>query len=921
MKIPQNRAPANCLAWVAGLSFLLAPNLARADQGLPAGVKKITTIEGITEYRLDNGLQVLLFPDESTPTVTVNLTVFVGSRHEGYGETGMAHLLEHMVFKGTPDHPDVPKALKEHGAQFNGTTWVDRTNYFETMRGTDDNLEFGIRLEADRMVHSNIKREDLASEMTVVRNEFEIGENSPSRVLSQRMMSVAYEWHNYGKSTIGNRSDIERVPIENLQRFYRKFYQPDNAMLVVAGNFKPEKAIEFTAKYFGAIKKPTRELENTYTEEPPQDGDRVVSLRRVGKVPLVGLMYHVPAGSHEDFAAVEMLTDILDTEPSGRLYKALVTTKKASNVGGSVFAWHDPSVLEVNIEVAPNVKVEEVRDIAINMLEKLGESDFTEKEVHRAQAHFKKNRDLLMTKSNEIGRQLSEWGAQGDWRLFFLHRDRVAKVTPADVKRVAGKYLRPSNRTLGLFIPTDKSERTPVPETPVVADLLKDYKSTQTIEPGEAFDPTPENIEKRVVRKTAADGPQLVVLPKKSRGGAVVATLNLRYGNEKSLKDFTVASSMLATLMTRGTEKYSRQDIQDELDLLGARLGGSGSAGDLTFTIETNGKNLAAVAALLEQVVRHPALTAEEFDILKREELDGLRKELTEPVSLARRSITRQLNPYPKDDVRYVPTIEEEIERLEATTAQSVSDLYKKQVGGQYAILSVVGDVTEAQVAKAFAFALTPDWKSSVPYERITRPAKTDVAGAKDVILTPDKASSVYISSHKIALTDTDPDYPAMEVANFLFGGGTLSSRLGNRVRQKEGLSYGVGSQFNASAKDKNASFMMFAMCKPENVEKVDKAITEELEKMLKEGPSSSEVDEAKRSYLEQRKVRRSTDSSLAFQLASGLENNRTFEFQAELEKKVAGLTTEDVANAFRKHILPKRLVTVEAGDFNKKKE
>src|SRR5262249_11589575 len=244
----------------------------------------------------------------------------------------MAHLLEHMVFKGTPTHPDVPKALKEHGAQFNGTTWVDRTNYFETMPATDANLEFGIKLEADRMVNSFVRRDDLISEMTVVRSEFERGENSPDNVLSQRMMAVAYEWHNYGKSTIGNRSDIERVPIDRLQAFYRKYYQPDNAVLVVAGKFDEAKALDYIAKYFGAIKKPTRILDTTYTEEPPQDGERNVTLRRVGKVGVVGIIYHISAGAHDDFAAVQVLNNLLVSEPSGRLYQALVPSKKANSV-------------------------------------------------------------------------------------------------------------------------------------------------------------------------------------------------------------------------------------------------------------------------------------------------------------------------------------------------------------------------------------------------------------------------------------------------------------------------------------------------------------------------------------------------------------------------------------------------------------
>src|SRR5207244_3267192 len=202
-----------------------------------------------------------LFPDPSRPTVTVNLTVFVGSRHEGYGEAGMAHLLEHMLFKGTPTNPHVPKALQERGARFNGTTWVDRTNYFETLPAKDDNLEFAIRLEADRMVNSFVRQEDLLSEMTVVRNEFEQGENSPGVLLNQRLTGVAFDWHNYGKSTIGNRSDIERVPIHKLKDFYVKYYQPDNAVLVIAGKFEEPRALELVEKYFSVLPKPKRKLD------------------------------------------------------------------------------------------------------------------------------------------------------------------------------------------------------------------------------------------------------------------------------------------------------------------------------------------------------------------------------------------------------------------------------------------------------------------------------------------------------------------------------------------------------------------------------------------------------------------------------------------------------------------------------------
>ncbi|MGB0515196.1 MAG: M16 family metallopeptidase, partial [Wenzhouxiangellaceae bacterium] len=290
-----------CAAWLA-----LAATFAMGQQDSP---EFVTEVEGISEYRLDNGMKVLLMPDASRPTTTVNVTYFVGSKHESYGETGMAHLLEHLVFMGTPNHEDIKKEISERGGFANGTTWWERTNYFQTLPAGEENLEWSLRMEADRMVNSFIAKEDLDSEMTVVRNEFEIGENNPFRVLLQRVMGAAYDWHGYGRSTIGARSDLENVPIERLQRFYRQYYQPDNAMVVISGKFEPERALALVEQYFGAIPTPERTLDNklweTYTRDPAQDGPREVTVRRSGGVPTLMLAYHIPSALHDDFAAVE----------------------------------------------------------------------------------------------------------------------------------------------------------------------------------------------------------------------------------------------------------------------------------------------------------------------------------------------------------------------------------------------------------------------------------------------------------------------------------------------------------------------------------------------------------------------------------------------------------------------------------------
>ena len=538
----------------------------RADEG----TKKVATVEGVTEYRLANGARVLLFPEMSRPTVTVNMTVLVGSRHEGYGETGMAHLLEHMVFKGTPTFRDVPKALRDHGASFNGTTNVDRTNYFETMPATDENLAFGIQLETDRLVHSFVKREDLKSEMTVVRNEFERGENSPQNVLSERIAAAAYDWHNYGKSTIGNRSDIERVPIENLQAFYKKFYQPDNCVLIVAGKFEESAALAQVEKYLGALPKPTRKLDATYTEEPAQDGERIVMLRRVGGAPSVGVAYHIPAASHSDWAPLSLLAGIISQQPNGRLYKALVESKKASSANAREANDHDPGLFTANAQPEPG-QLEAVRDILIGTLEDLGSVPFTAAEVDRAKVRTKRAEENRLSNATAMSQALSSASALGDWRLLFLQRDRINAVTADDVNRVAKTYFQKYNRTVGMYIPQDQALRVTVPEAPSIASLVDSYKGGVVTAAGEAFDPSPENLDART--KLVNEGNlKAGLLEKKNRGETVSLVLTLHYGNEESLNGMTSAAAAMPALMMAGTKKHDRQALREELDALGVNI-------------------------------------------------------------------------------------------------------------------------------------------------------------------------------------------------------------------------------------------------------------------------------------------------------------------------------------------------------------
>ena len=905
--------PASCI-----LAGGLIVSGANAAEGAPAAPGKVATVEGITEYQLDNGLRVLLFPDPSQTKVTVNMTALVGSREEGYGETGMAHLLEHMLFKGTPTHPFIPKELQEHGATFNGSTTSDRVNYYETLADIGTNLEFAIALEADRMVNSTIKKEDLDSEMTVVRNEFERGENSPQGVLMERIQEVAYDWHNYGKPTIGNRTDIERVPVENLRAFYRKYYQPDNIVLVVAGKFEESKGLELVQKYFGPIPRPARKLDTTWTEEPPQDGERSVTLRRVGELAVVGVAYHVPAAPHEDLAALEVLANILSSQPSGRLYKALVETKKASSAFASARAEHDPGLMMMSAQVTQDSSPEEVRDILLATVEGVGAGGVTAEEVNRARQQILRARERTATDTTRIGVSLSTWIAQGDWRLYFLDRDRVEKVTPEAVQAVAAHYLQRNNRTVGLFIPTDKAERVAIPATPDLAALVADYKGRPPLADGEFFDATPANVEARVQRQELPEGIKVTLLPKKTRGSEVHVTLLLHFGNEENLKGLQAAGEFLPRLMQRETKQLDQQHLRDKLDELGATLNGGGSLGEVSFSIQAKQDTLPAALEILRQVLREPALPADQFEVLKRLQLASLERSRTEPDALAARALSRELHPYPKDDIRYVPTIDEEIDRVKNTTCDQVAQLYRDYLGSQAGELTIVGDFDAGACLPVLKAALA-GWKAAKPYTRIASPAAAEAPGAQHTINTPDKANATYTAGLEFAMNDEDADYPALVMGDYILGGGTLSSRLGVRIRQKDGLSYGVTSRFSASALDRRASFGITAICNPKNIDHLRQDVQEELERLLRDGVTQEELDNARQGYLQARKVSRSTDTALASLLSNLQYQGRTMTHEAELEKKIEALTPNQIAAAYRKHIDPKKLVIVTAGDFEVK--
>lgn len=887
---------------------------AAEEHAIPAGIQKITSVEGITEYELDNGLKLLLFPDPSKSTVTVNITYLVGSRHEGYGESGMAHLLEHLVFKGTPRFPNIPQELTARGARPNGTTWYDRTNYFATFTANDENLRWALDLESDRMVNSFISAEDLQSEFSVVRNEFESGENDPGGVLLERVMSTAYLWHNYGKSTIGSRADIERVPIENLRAFYQKYYQPDNAVLTIAGRFDPAKTLNWVNEFFSKLPRPERALPQTYTIEPVQDGERHVTLRRVGDVQITAAGFHIPPGGHPDFAAAQILAEVLTNEPSGRLYKALVEAGLASSVGSFAFSLKDPGYMYIAAEVLKDKSLDAATSSLLAVTDGFKSAPVTAEEVDRARNRFLKFFEQTYNNSDRVGRGLSEYIAKGDWRLWFHYRDQLEKVTADDVNRVALQYLKPANRTTGVFLPDANPDRSEVPQAPDPKELLAGYQGKAVIAAGEEFDPSPSNILARTRSEALPGGAQLSLLSKTTRGNEVTATLTLRLGSLDSLRGKASVASFTAAMLRRGTTSRSLQQLNDELDRLKSSVSIGGSGQTVSVSLLSTRDNLLPTLELVTDMLRNPAFPEGEFTKLRDEWLASIEQSRSDPQSLAIRELSQRLSPYPEGDFRRTLSFDDEKAELMAVELTDLKQFHADYYGATRATAAVVGDFEETTTRAALG-ALLANWQAPMKFERASE-RFFDVPGAETQILTPDKANAFMVAQLNLPLRDDHPDYPALVIANYMLGGGFLNSRLAVRIRQQEGISYGVGSFLNASPLDEDGSFGVFAIYNPENSARLLAALREELAKVIATGFSANELRDAQTGWLQGRNLSRSQDRELMGRLASYLYLQRTLEWDQDFEQRVAALTADEVQAAFVRWITPESLSIIEAGDF-----
>jgi zinc protease len=724
-------------------------------------------------------------------------------------------------------------------------------------------------------------------------------------------------WHAYGKSTIGARSDIERVKVPAVRAFYDRYYQPDNAVLIVSGSLDEAAALASIEKRFGAIPRPARTLDQTYTVEPAQDGERTVTLRRTGDVHVIGLAYHTVGGASADYPAVEAALDVLTREPSGRLYKRLIESELATSLEGSTEATHDPYVAQVSVSVRDAKHLARVQSILLGEIEQLATRTIAPREIDRWRAATLKDFELALADSEQLTVELSEFAALGDWRTLFAYRKRVEQVTVADVVRVAKTYFKPSNRTLGTFVPTKQPDRAPLTAAPDVAAQVRDIADTPPSQQGEVFAATLDNIEQRTTRKQLAGGIAAALLPKQTRGHKVALRLRLHWGTEASLQNKATAASLVGALMSRGTTKRSFQDLQDLKDQLKAGIWIATSADGLTLTLETVRDKLPAVVDLAFEILKTPAFPAKHLELLRQEQLAALEELLEDPETLASEALAQLTEKWPAGDPRYSPTTKEQLARVRKVTLAEVKQFYKDFAGAGHGELAAVGDFdAPALVTQIERHVAT--WQTKKPYARLTDKV-WNMPGATRSIDVKDKEMTTVLISQDFAMKDTDADYPAMLMLAQLLGGGS-GSRAWTRLREREGISYGVELWATADAFDGVGDFGGYAIVAPQNVAKAKAALLDEIAQLRTAKVTDAELERAKDTWIKDQDTSLSKDDFLVSMLAAQTYRQRTTTFTKELRAKIRAVTPDDVARVAAQYLDPKRFVLVDAGDQAKAK-
>jgi len=764
------------------------------------GISFVAEKNGISEYLLKrNSLKIVLAPNPSARTACVVQHVNVGSRHEGAGTTGYAHLLEHMLFKGTPTRNrengnSYDEFVKAHGNVMNATTSFDRTNYFAQIPVYALGTYF--EYEADRLRNARITDKELSSEMPVVVKEFEIGENDPGELAQKLTYSLAFTEHSYKVDTIGARSEVMKVTAAALkERLYDVYYWPNNVTLIVVGGDEST-VLRQIARAYGDIPPSPRSIPTPYTVEPPQFGERRAVIRRPGDLPIVRMAFHVPEADHADHYAIAALSVLLGGSAASRLERALVEQELAARAGAYSRATHDAGLFEVVVYLTPGTKPELVEKIALKQIEWFK----THLVSKRQMTSLKKlNRNgTLMARDHQIGfaMQLSENEAVADWQWGEDFDDNFDKLTAQDIQRVAKQYLIEDNRTVVYFLPSGEavpaSHDEDTPQRPEISDEVSSPTFEKTVLYPLGGQPAAGYAQQ--VRKVAlANGLTVLLMPTPSQADSALGfSLLVNAGFDRVPAEKRMALHATAEMLGLGSARFTKKRIQELTSEMIAGLHWQTGRFSSALRSLVPPADMPLYLDMVADGLLHPTFDAEELALLKTKSAADLEQAATDPDAQAGISLAQSL--YPAESPFCQQSTETAKIRLGTVSVEDLRECHKL-FGARGSVLAITGKFDAESMQKLVESKLG-DWTGGEV--RSTEPAPTTIsaAGGRKRVHLEGKDSIAIALGIPTALSKKSPDYLAAQIANSALGGDTMSSRLGFEIRERRGLTYGVYSSF-----------------------------------------------------------------------------------------------------------------------------
>ena len=869
------------------------------------GFEYVKESGGIKEYKMtSNNLRVLLKKDKSAPVATFMVTYEVGSRNEAIGYTGSTHLLEHLMFKGsrkfnTTKGNSVFQTLQSLGARMNATTWLDRTNYFAVL--PSEHLESLIEIEADRMRNAWIKEEDRQSEMTVVRNEFERGQNSPSGVLDEHIWATAYHAHPYHHSTIGWKEDIENVSIERLKEFYDTFYWPNNATAIAIGDFEEKDALAMIKKHFGKIRKSTKPIPEVYTAEPEQEGIRTVTLKRAGQQGIVGVAHKTPSATNKDAAAFMVLSSILSSGKNSRFYKN-ITDKGLTT---SIYIWDslfkDPGLFTVYANLSPDVKHKTVESLIIQEYEKIKADGVTEAEVKKAQAQLVAAMKFSQDGSYAIASGLNEAIASGDWTLYTTYSEKIKSVTKEDVQRVVVEYFKEDLSTVGYFIPKNKGAQG--------ERAITSAKELEKIKKKYITGAEEESLSSKIVQSEPISGVRLFSL---ERGSGVVTMQGSFLGGDVYSNENKRVSDMVASMLDQGTKNMSKFEISEKLESVGARLNFFNGQARVGFSGKFLEEDTEMVFEIMADQIKNPLFSEQELEKVKKRAIAGYKRSKESTRGNAMNNMLEAF--YGKDHQNSPTNPDQAIEDIKKITAQSLEEYHSKNYGTGSVVVVVVGDIKHQELEKMVKESFG-GWKKSPLNTKKEERVASKKAG-KVYLTMQDKTSTDFLVGTALEVDRYHPDYLPLYLGTHTLGG-NFSARLMQTVRVKEGLTYGINSSLSGFGNGNDGYWMVGGTFAPQLLSKGESSTLREVKLWLEKGITQKELDVTKSTLTGGFQVGFDTTGGLASGILSAVVTHNSLEYLDSYPEQVKKITLDQVNEAIKKYITLDGLYRVAAGSID----